>query len=131
MQLRTYTGLWKVEKRLYKFYDIALPYPVSIKQVGVFIAAVIPWFMLMSLFRVPLGTPIGFLVWVAPPIAVAWYSNRPIAEGKGLWDYGLSQVRYFFGPKSYAALTPIPPKPQARHLRGEVWRSDSSRPARS
>ena len=127
MQLRTYTGLWKVEKRLYKFYDIALPYPVSIKQVGVFLAAFIPWVGLMSLLRIPLGSSIGFLLWLGPPLALAWYSNRPIAEGKTLWDYVFSQARFFLGPRVYASLTATHSKPQSYQVSGDWWRADSSR----
>lgn len=127
MQLRTYTGLWKVEKRLYKFYDIALPYPVSIKQVGVFIATLLPWIAIMSLLRIPLGTSWGFLIWVAPPFLVAWYSNRPVAEGKGLWDYVISQIKFLLGPRTHAALTVIPSTPTSYKIRGNWWRADSSK----
>ena len=127
MQLRTYTGLWRVEKRLYKFYDVALPYPVSIKQVGVFLVAFVPWIVLMTLLRVPFGNSVGFLLYLAPPFAVAWYSNRPIAEGKTLWDFVFSQLRFLLGHKAYASLTPTDPKPRTYEIVGNWWRADSSR----
>lgn len=126
MQLRTYTGLWKVEKRLYKFYDINLPYPVSLRQVGIFFVALVPWLALMTLLRVPVGSSVGFVAWFGPPIAIAIYANRPIAEGKTLWDYGYSQVRFLVSPRTYAALIPRPDRPRAYRMRGEYWRAGTS-----
>lgn len=122
MELRTYTGLWNVERRLYKFYDINLPYPVSIRQIGMFFGSVIPWFALMSLLNVPFAPPFGHLIWLFPPALFTWYSNRPVAEGKRLVEFGSSQARYLLSPKTYAALRPVPrPAPTAVH--GATWRS--------
>ena len=106
MQLRTYTGLWNVEKRLYKFYDINLPYPVSLRQLGIFASVSIPWAILMSLVHVPFAPPFGHLIWIAPPIAAAIYANRPIAEGKTLTDFGLSQIRFYLSSRVFHRLAP-------------------------
>ena len=121
MQLRTYTGLWNVERRLYKFYDISLPYPVSIKQVGVFIASVVPWFMILSFLHVPFSPPFGEIIWLAPPIALTWWSNRPVAEGKGLYDFCASQIKFFLSSKTYAALAPVKADPATVEIEANVW----------
>lgn len=100
MQLRTYTGLWNVEKRLYKFYDVKLPYPVSLRQIATLLAIAVPWMILMSLVHMPMANP-GDLVWFGPPVILTVVANRPVADGKKLPDFLLSQVRYFFSPRKY------------------------------
>lgn len=122
MQLKTYTGLWNVEKRLYKFYDINLPYPVSVKQVGILIAAFLPWTIIMNILRVPFESP-WHLLWLGPPVAIAWFANRPIAEGKNLTDFALSQIKFFLSPKKYTDLTPqTEPEGKKVLVTGEAWR---------
>lgn len=105
MQLRTYTNLWKVEKRLYKFYDVNLPYPVSLRQIGTFAGSAIPWWLLMSLLHVPFASP-WHLIWLAPPAAVMIWANRPVAEGKTFTDFIISQIKFFFGHRVLNALRP-------------------------
>lgn len=102
MEIRTYTNLWNIEKRMYRFYDVNLPYPVSLRQIGTLFGIGIPWIGLMVLLGIPFGPPIGHAVWIFPPAALVWLSNRPIAEGKKLMDYSLSQIRYFLMPRTYA-----------------------------
>lgn len=105
MDLRTHTSLWRMEKRLYKFYDISLPYPVSIRQIGFFFGTLIPWLFLMNLLGVPFKPPWNAL-WLAPPFAAAWAANRPVAEGKTLFAYVWSQITFFFGHREYSHLSP-------------------------
>ena len=104
-ELRTYTSLWGMEKRLYKFYDINLPYPVSVKQIGFFLGTLAPWVFLLNLIGVPFSNP-WYVVWIVPPFAVAYYANRPVAEGKQLFDYILSQVGYVIKGRQYNGLKP-------------------------
>lgn len=122
MELRTYTGLWKVERRLYKFYDINLPYPVSIRQIGLFIGFTIPWVFLMNILHVPFATP-WHVVWLAPPALFSWYSNRPVAEGKTLIEYGASQIGFLLRPRYYASMRAASGKPETHYVYGKTWRS--------
>lgn len=121
MQLRTYTGLWGVEKRLYKFYDIALPYPVSVKQLGIFVISALSWWGLMALFQVPFDPPWN-VVWLAPPVIITIYGNRPVAEGKTFADFAISQLKYFFGEKALTALEPAPATLEKRTFFAKTWR---------
>jgi hypothetical protein len=121
MELRTYTGLWKVERRLYKFYDINLPYPVSIKQIGTFLFSVVPWFAIMGFIGVPFAPPFGHLIWLFPPALFTWYANRPVAEGKTLTEFGFSQIRYFLSHKKYAGLSKTFKTIKSRNVTGKVW----------
>lgn len=122
MELRTYTGLWNVEKRIYRFYDVNLPYPVTVKQIGVFLGFGVPWFLLLNLIGVPFQPPLPYLLYLAPPILLTWYSNRPVAEGKSLIDYVRSQVGFLASPRTFAALQPIPEEPKSTRLYGVTWR---------
>lgn len=130
MELRTYTGLWNVEKRLYKFYDISLPYPVSVKQIGILIGAAIPWLFLMSTLGVPFAPPFGHILWLAPPVALAWWGNKPVAEGKNLPDYIQSQLSYYLGHRNYTALTPNPKNGTRHTVTVHTW-APTQRPDRA
>lgn len=121
MQLRTYTGLWGVEKRLYKIYDIALPYPVSLKQLGIFLSTATVWWTILAIFRLPFDTP-WHVVWLAPPFLITWLANQPVAEGKTLTDYVLSNARYYLKGKHYADMMPISPKPEQKSIRVAYWK---------
>lgn len=125
MQLRTYTGLWNVEKRIYRFYDVNLPFPITVRQIAVFLGFGVPWVVLLSLIGIPFSPPLPYLLYLAPPILLTWWSNRPVAEGKGLVDFGRSQLMFFLSPKTFAALRPIPPEAEATVLRGSAWRAPS------
>lgn len=121
MELRTYTGLWSVEKKLYKFYDIDLPFPISVKQIGIFAASAIPWTILMSILHVPFESP-WHLVWLAPPVLFMIYASRPIAEGKNLTDFILSQIKFLLAPKTHLGLRPQPRNMNKRiPLEGKAW----------
>jgi hypothetical protein len=121
MQLRTYTGLWNVEKRLYKFYDVNLPYPFSLKQLGILFGTAVPWVLLMLLVHMPLTPPFNIL-WFLPPIGAMIYANRPVAEGKTIQDFVGSQIRYFAAPRSYSALKADPKDGLVTNIRGKFWR---------
>ncbi len=121
MKLRTYTGLWQVEKRIYKFYDINLPYPVTVKQIGLFFGSLIPWMILMAVIGVPFAPPFGHVIWLAPPIGIAWFANQPVAEGKNLVEYAASQVLYFLGHRLYAALSPVGKNEAHHRVHGTAW----------
>jgi hypothetical protein len=124
VEMRTYTSLWNIEKRLYRFYDMNLPYPVSIKQIGALFGFGIPWLLLMNIIGLPFAPPFGHLIWLAPPVVFVWYSNRPVAEGKKLFDYVYSQARYFLGPRQYADLAVLPGSQEGGRtlVRARFWR---------
>jgi hypothetical protein len=122
MQLRTYTGLWNVEKRLYKFYDINLPYSISVKQLGIFVGSAALWMGLLAIVRFPFESP-WHLVWLAPPAAITYFAGKTVTEGKTLFDFALSQIRFFFGRKTYVDLTPeTEPEGTRAVVTARAWR---------
>jgi hypothetical protein len=127
VELRTHTNLWQVEKRLYKVYDIVLPVPVSIRQLAVVFAVGVPWLMFMKIIGVPFSPPFGHLVWLAPPAIVAWWANKPVAEGKRLIELLGSQVRYLRQPSQFARLTPLR-APALVNVYADIWRPSERQP---
>jgi len=121
MQLKTYTGLWNVESRLYKFYDIKLPFPIPVRQLGIAFLTFIPWFLFMHLIKFPIHPPIGPILWFVPPGFLTWWSDRPVAEGKKLFDFLSSQMIYFFGNKTYATLIPTKIDTPPVIIKGTFW----------
>lgn len=105
IEVKNYTPFWSLEKKIYSFYDVQLPFPISLTLVGVFVAVGIPWGFLMWLLHVPFGTP-WYLVWIVPPGVVAWFSNKPIFEGKTLIEYVKSRVHYLTENRKYKRLEP-------------------------
>lgn len=120
MQLRTYTNLWNVEKRLYKIYDWALPYPVSVKQLGFALGSGIPWIWLLNMLGV--SGPTWLWLYIAVPLGVTMMANRPVAEGKTATSWLGSQLKFHFGPKTYTGLSPELYEPGTQtHVSGKAW----------
>lgn len=126
MELRTFTHLWQVERRLYKLYDYTLPMPVSVRQLGIVAGAGIPWVILMKILHVPFAPPFGHLIWIAPPALLAWYANKPVAEGKRLSELVLSRLRYWGQAKRYARLAPAPANAPVIAARVQVWHTSDA-----
>ncbi len=105
MEIKNYTSFWDLEKKIYSFYDVQLPMPLSLRVLAVFVATAAPWSLLMWLLHVPITTP-WFLIWLAPPILVAYFGSKPIFEGKNLLEYLRSRISYLRENKKYKRLEP-------------------------
>ena len=126
MDLPTYTNIWRIEKRLYKLYDVRLPMPLPINWIAVFAGITIPYILLL----IAIGLPFNHnLVWlyVLPPGLLTWLTTRPVLEGKRLPELVESQARYLTEPRTWVRLTPLSEKDQMV-LTARVWRSN--RPAK-
>jgi MinD-like ATPase involved in chromosome partitioning or flagellar assembly len=119
VDLPTYTNIWRIEKRLYKLYDLRLPMPLPLVQIGVFFGIFVPWIILLQLMRVPFHTP-WHVVYIVPPGVLTWLATRPVIEGKRLTELMISQVRYLSEAKTWARLTPIR-EPDEVVIVGRVW----------
>lgn len=106
MEIKTYTDLWTMEKKLYSIYDLALPAPVSLRSVGIFIAVSVPWMGLLAYLQVPLSPP-WFLLYIILPGAAAFFGSKPFIEGKNLFQYLGSRIRYVFQSRKYDNLKAV------------------------
>nr|WP_246497644.1 TcpE family conjugal transfer membrane protein [Sphaerisporangium rubeum] len=117
----TYTNIWRIEKRLYKLYDLRLPTPLPIVWVGVFVGVVVPWSVLLRLVGVPFESP-WHVLYMVPPGVVTWLSTRPVIESKRLNELLQSQVRYLGEPRTWCRLAPVE-EPDEITLTARVWRT--------
>ncbi|MGW4639326.1 TcpE family conjugal transfer membrane protein [Sphaerisporangium sp. NPDC004334] len=121
MDLPTYTNIWRIEKRLYKLYDLRLPMPLPIVWIGVFLGVLVPWSVLLRLLQVPMEMP-WHVLYLVPPGIVTWLSTRPVIESKRLNELLQSQLRYFGEPKTWCRLAPAD-EPDEITFTAKVWRS--------
>lgn len=127
MDLPTYTNIWRIEKRLYKLYDLRLPMPLPLVQIGVFVGVFVPWVLLLMLVGAPFRPP-WHVLYLVPPGVVTWLATRPVIEGKRLTELLLSQARYLSEPRTWCRLTPIR-EPREVVVVARVWRRHDDRPA--
>ncbi|MBC6457508.1 TcpE family conjugal transfer membrane protein [Actinomadura sp. HBU206391] len=120
MDLPTYTNIWRIEKRLYKLYDLRLPMPLPLVQIGVFVGVFVPWIMLLKFVGIPFRTP-WHVLYLVPPGVLTWLATRPVIEGKRLTELLLSQSRYLTEPRTWCRLTPIR-EPREVVVVARVWR---------
>ncbi|MBE1534162.1 TcpE family conjugal transfer membrane protein [Actinomadura algeriensis] len=120
MDLPTYTNIWRIEKRLYKLYDLRLPMPLPLVQIGVFLGIFVPWIVMLQLVGVPFESP-WHVFYIVPPGVLTWLATRPVIEGKRLTELLLSQGRYLAEPRTWGRLTPIR-EPREVVIVARVWR---------
>ncbi|MEV4106846.1 TcpE family conjugal transfer membrane protein [Nonomuraea sp. NPDC049695] len=121
VDLPTYTNIWRIEKRLYKLYDLRLPMPLPIVWIGVFVGVFVPWSLLLVLVGVPVEMP-WHVLFLVPPGIVTWLSTRPVIEGKRLTELLESQLRYLSQPKAWYRLAPMS-EPETVTFSARVWRT--------
>ncbi|KAA9374972.1 hypothetical protein F5972_28815 [Microbispora cellulosiformans] len=126
MDLPTYTNIWRIEKRLYKLYDLRLPMPLPVVWIGVFVGVSVPWWLFLLLVRLPLEAP-WHVVYLVPPGVLTWLSTRPVIENKRLTELLQSQVRYMAEPKTWCRMAPFD-EPDEIALTGRVWRTTPPAP---
>uniref|UniRef100_UPI001C5CEBCC conjugal transfer protein n=1 Tax=Nonomuraea rhizosphaerae TaxID=2665663 RepID=UPI001C5CEBCC len=120
MDLPTYTNIWRIEKRLYKLYDLRLPMPLPIVWIGVFVGVLAPWSLLLWLVGLPFAAP-WHVVYLVPPGIVTWLSTRPVIENKRLTELLQSQLRYLGEPRAWCRMAPMS-EPETITFSGRVWR---------
>ncbi|NAS26746.1 hypothetical protein GT755_34370 [Herbidospora sp. NEAU-GS84] len=125
MDLPTYTNIWRIEKRLYKLYDLRLPMPLPIVWIGVFVGVSAFWWVLLQVVGLPFDAP-WHVIYLVPPGIVTWLSTRPVIEGKRLTELLQSQTRYFSEPKTWCRLAPSG-EPDVIDFQAKVWRASTER----
>ena len=119
MDLPTYTNIWRIEKRLYKLYDLRLPMPLPLGQIAAFVGITVPYVLFLTLIGVPFSHNL-FWLYVLPPGVLTWLVTRPVLENKKLPELLVSQVRYVGEPKIWCRMAPATEKDEIVVL-GQVW----------
>src|ERR1700759_1063511 len=121
VDLPTYTNIWRIEKRLYKLYDLRLPMPLPINWIAVFAGITIPYIVLLIAIGLPFNHTLVWL-YVLPPGVLTWLTTRPVIENKRLPELVEAQVRYLSEPRPWVRPTQLSEKAQM-FLTARVWRS--------
>jgi MinD-like ATPase involved in chromosome partitioning or flagellar assembly len=119
VDLPTYTNIWRIEKRLYKLYDLRLPMPLPLGQIAAFVGITVPYVLFLALIGVPFSHNL-FWLYVLPPGVLTWLVTRPVLENKKLPELLVSQLRYLGEPKIWCRMAPATEKDEILVL-GQVW----------
>lgn len=108
MEIRTFTSFWNQEKKLYSINDIALPFAIPLRTLGVLLLTGVPWwFILGAVLHVPLTNGVWLIFYVGPPALLGWLGSRPVLEGKTLFQFAKSHALYWMAEaKDWKGLTP-------------------------
>ncbi|MGH9187354.1 MAG: TcpE family conjugal transfer membrane protein, partial [Acidimicrobiales bacterium] len=119
IDLPVYTGIFHLQRRLYRVYDVELPMPVSFPQAVAFLAVGSLMFIGLRAAGVELspGTAWAFLV---PPGLAAWLANRPVADQRSPLQWAVAQVRYLVEPRAITGLKPER-VPRSQRMSVAVW----------
>lgn len=121
LELRTHTRLWQVEKKLYKLYDYTLPMPVSLRMVGIALLAFAVWIPICIAVGVPFAPPFGHIIWLAPPVALTYFGNKPVAEGKRLGELLGSNLSFYLAQPDRIAGLRAHTAPDTVYAHVDVW----------
>ncbi|HLX47072.1 MAG TPA: TcpE family conjugal transfer membrane protein [Streptosporangiaceae bacterium] len=119
MDLPTYTNIWRIEKRLYKLYDLRLPMPLPLGQIIAFAGITVPYVLFLTLIGIPFNHNL-FWLYVLPPWALTWLATRPVLENKRLPELLASQVRYLSEPSVWCRMAPATEQEEIT-VTGKVW----------
>ena len=97
-KIKSYTGIWNVEKVLYAINDFNLPFPVTFTQ--------ITWFVITEFIVILFGDfpPLSmiegaFLKYFGIPVALTWFMSQKTFVGKKRYSFLKSQLCYAVRPK--------------------------------
>jgi TcpE family len=124
MELPVYTGLLRIERRLYQVGDVELPAPVTLVEAVTFLASL----ALLVLVSRALGLGLN-PGWAWTYVVVPWLAMRasttPIADRKRLHLWLYSQARHLLAePRLLARLRPVTEPAEVR-VRVRVWQPAS------
>lgn len=98
-KIKSYTGIWNVEKVLYSINDFNLPFPITFTQMA--------WFVLTEFIIIlfadlpPLSMIEGaFLKYFGIPVALTWFMSQKTFDGKKPYSFLKSMVAFTIRPKT-------------------------------
>lgn len=99
-KIKSYTGIWNVEKVLYAINDFNLPFPVTFTQITWF---VITEFIIILFGDIPPLSMIegAFLKYFGIPVALTWFMSQKTFDGKKPYSFLKSQITYVLRPKNH------------------------------
>lgn len=97
-KVKSYTGIWNVEKVLYSINDFNLPFPITFSQMAWFVMT--EFIMILFADLPPLNLIEGaFLKYFGIPVALTWFMSQKTFDGKKPYSYLKSMAAYAMRPK--------------------------------
>ena len=119
MDLVTYTSVFRIERRLYKVFDIELPRPVSLVQAGAFVAVIVLMLLVGPVVGLTFSQSTAWL-YIAVSAVVSVLASQPIVDAKRPHELVASRVRYLFEPKELYRLRERR-EPTTTRFKATVW----------
>ena len=105
-KLKSYTGIWSVEKIIYAINDWTLPFPVTFTQMGWFVGAIIAVIMFQDMPPLSMTDNV-LLKYIVIPVGVAWFMSQKTFDGKKPYNFLKSFIAYLVRPKVTYAGKPV------------------------
>lgn len=105
IELPVYTSIFRLQRRLYRVYDVDLPAPVTFPQVVAFLLAAFVTVVALRMIGVDL-TPGSAWVFLVPPAMAAWVANRRISDERSPAQWCASQLRHLVEPRTLTSFSP-------------------------
>ena len=122
-KIKSYTGIWNVEKVLYAINDFTLPFPVTFTQ--------ITWFVITEFAVILLGDlpPLSliegaFLKYFGIPVALTWFMSQKTFDGKKPYSFLRSVIAYALRSKVTFTGKPVRLKKHRENVDITVVRSE-------
>jgi len=106
IRLRTYRQVWRLERVIYQVERVRLPFPVTFRQIGIFVFALllmVPVSRLPGLNRLP-----GLVIFGLVPALAAWYLTSQTLDGKPPHRWLLSMLLFGLSPKRLNRFSAMP-----------------------
>ena len=85
-KIKSYTGIWNVEKVLYAINDFTLPFPVTFTQITWFVITVFAVILLGDFLPLSL-IEAAFLKYFGVPVALNWFMSQKTFDGKNPYSF--------------------------------------------
>lgn len=97
-RIRSYTGIWNVEKVLYSINDLQLPFPVTYTQMAWFVSSLM---IVVTFGNIPPLCFIEgvFLKYIGIPVGITLFMSKKTFDGKKPYAFLRSAVTYALRPK--------------------------------
>jgi len=115
-RIRTYRQVWQQEHVIYQIERVRLPFPVSLRQAGVFAMTAIA---MVIISRVPgIGRLSPVIRFLLVPGAITWFLTRQRLDGKPPLRWLVSWMAYVFSPKRLSRFQPLKRRAGRRQPKG-------------
>ena len=105
LRIRTYRQVWRLEQVIYQIERVRLPFPVTFRQIGIFLATLLLMVVISRAAFIGRLSPV--LRYALIPAAVAWYMTSQRLDGKPPHRWLFSVLRYWGAPKRLSRLQPM------------------------